>query len=820
MFQDFAYALRTLRKTPGFTAVAVLSIALGIGANSAIFSLADGLLLRPLPVPNASGIIAIQSQLKGESLAGVFQYSEVSYPDFVDLRKRATSFQGLAGSRFWAFGFATEKTGLPQMKFGVLVSGGFFNVLELRPALGRAFGPDEDSVRGRDAVVMLGHDLWTTEFGASPDVIGRTIYLNGIAFTVIGVAPAGFTGPHRLIRCALYVPLAMGPRLAADGQPDFLENRADRQMFIHGRLKPGVTVAQAAAEARVVSRQLSQAYPDTNRTCTLVASTDLKSRLQQDPLDLVLLVFLLALAGVVLLIACANVMNLMLSRGRARRREIAVRLAIGAGRARLIRQLLTESLVIAIAGGGRGLLVARAAADLFSQIRIPMDIPIVLDFRLDPRVLMFTVIASIASAVLFGLIPALQSTRPELAPALKSGNSDGARRGHFLGRNALVIAQVAGSLVLLVFATQAYRGASILLGSPAGFRTDHLLTAGLDPSLARYTPDQTRDFYKRLLERARNLPQVKAAALTEAIPMVPGGDAVRMVPEGVPLAPGTEAVSAMSSTVSEDYFDVIGTPILEGRPFSVTDRADSPRVAIVNEQFARKYYPNQSAVGKRLRMETANGPVVQIVGVARKSKYFFLIEPPVDYVYLPLSQRPRMGMSLLLHTAVPPGDLAAPLRELVRSLDSGQPVVGIRTMDEIFEQRARKTLDILIETIGAMGLLGLILALVGLYGLMTYSVGMRQREIGIRMAIGAGRDSVVQMVLKQGLTLAATGVAIGLALWLAASRPILAFLEARSFSWILLAVVAVGLLGAAALGAYIPARRASLVDPNTVLRQE
>jgi predicted permease len=820
MFQDLAYALRTLKKTPGFTAVAVVSMALGIGANSAIFSFANGILLRPLPVPNPSQVIVVQSHLRGESLGGVFQYSEVSYPDFVDLRNRSRSFAGLAASEYTPFGFTVEKDALPQMKFGVMVSGDFFRVLHVRPVLGRGFRADEDRVAGRDAVAVLGYDLWKTEFAANPDVIGRTIYLNGIAFTVVGVAPESFTGPHPMIRGSMYVPLAMAPRLAGESRPNPLERRGDRVMFVHGRLNPGVTTAQAAAEASVISQQLAQAYPETNRTCSLVTGTDLQSRFRQNPADTMLLLVLLGMAGVVLLIACANVMNLMLSRGRARSREIAVRLAIGAGRGRLIRQFLTESLVIALLGGVFGLVVAEAGADVFSQFRIPGDIPIVVDFRLDPLVLLLTVLASMASAFLFGLVPALQSTRPDLVPALKSGTMGGGRRRQFLGRNVLVIAQVAGSLLLLILATQAYRGASIVLSSPAGFRTDHLLTASFDPSLARYTPAQTQDFYERLLERARALTGVKAAALMEAVPLLPFGSQNRILPEGVQLPPGTEAVKVMSNTVSVDYFDVVDIPVVAGRGFAVTDRAGSPRVAIVNELFARKYYPNQGAVGKRFRLDSAGAPAIEIVGVARQSKYMFPVEPPLDYIYLPLAQRPQTAMTLMLYTAVPPADLAGPLRALVRSLDAGQPVIGIRTMDEIFTQRARTTIDILIETIAGMGVLGLILALVGLYGLMAYSVGLRQREIGIRMAIGADQLGVVKMVLKQGMTLAGMGVGIGLLLWLLASRPVMAIVEARSFSWSLLALVAAGLLVVAAVGAYIPARRASLVDPNTVLRQE
>jgi predicted permease len=820
MLRDFRYALRTLRKSPGFALVAIISLALGIGANSAMFSVADALLLRPLPVPHGSDLIVVQSQLRGEAIAGFAQYSGLSYPDFKDLRERNKSYAGLTASQYSQFGFATEKGALPQMKFGELVSGDYFGVLEVPLALGRAFRPDEDKAAGRDAVVILGHELWRTDFAADPGVVGRTIFLNSIPFTVIGVAPDRFTGSNGLVRSALFVPFAMGPRLQNDLQQSVLEKRDNRGLTVYGRLKPGVSVAQAAAEARVVSQQLAQAYPATNRTCSLVADTDIRSRLKQDTLDAALVFFLLAMAAVVLLIGCANVTNILLSRARARSREIAVRLAIGAGRGRLVRQLLTESLVIAALGGALGLLVAKAGADLFGQIKIPADIPIVIDVRLDPRVLLFTLLAAVASALIFGLAPALQSTHPDLVPALKSGKSDDGKRRRLLGRNTLVIGQVAAALLLLVFATQAYRGASIVISRPPGFRTDHLLMASFDTTLARYTPDQAKRFFKPLLERVRDLPGVKAAALTQAVPMLPGGDTSRLIPEGVKLPPGTEAISVISNTVSDGYFEALNVPIMEGRAFEATDRAESRPVAIVNELFARKYYPNQSAIGKRLRLRGDKDLVLEIVGVARQSKYFFLVEPPVEYLYRPLSQNPQQALTILVETAGPSSAAAGPLRDVVRSLDSGQPMYGIRTMEEVFDQRATKTLSILTEAIGAMGLLGLILAMVGLYGLMSYSVSLRSREIGIRMAIGAGRSGVLGMVMRQGMVLAAAGVSIGLLLCLLASKAVTTALSVPSFNLPFVALVTAGLVAAATLGAYVPAWRASRLDPNAVLRQE
>jgi len=532
------------------------------------------------------------------------------------------------------------------------------------------------------------------------------------------------------------------------------------------------------------------------------------------------LFFLLAMGAVVLLIACANVMNILLSRARARSREIAVRLAIGAGRGRLVRQLLIESLVIALLGGALGLLVAGAGADLFARIKPSTDIPEVLDVRLDPRVLLVTILASVASALVFGLAPALQSTKPDLVPALKSGKADDRKRRRFLGRNTLVIVQVAGAFLLLILATQAYRGTSILISAPAGFRANHLLVASFNPSLARYTPERSREFYKLLLEKARNLAGVKSAALAEAAPMLPESDNTsRVVPEGVKLPPGTEAIGVMSNTVSEGYFDTVNVPIVKGRAFQATDRADSRPVAVVNELFARKHYPNRSPIGQRLRLKDSTGEVLEIVGVARQSKYISLVEPPLEYLYRPLSQNPRQALTIMVQTAGPSSAAASPLRAIVRSLDAGQPMYGVRAMEDVFDQRTR-TLGIWTEAIGAMGLVGLTLAMVGLYGLMSYSVSLRAREIGIRMAIGAGRSGVLGMIMKQGMMLTAAGVTLGLLLCLLASKAITFALGVPGFNLPFVALVTLGLVAAAALGAYAPARRASRLDPNAVLRQE
>jgi predicted permease len=815
MINDIRYALRTLRQSPGFALVAVLSLALGIGANAAIFSLADAMLLRPLPVPKPSQVVAVRAQHRGDRPGGM------SYPDYVDYRNKTRSFEGLAAFKVASFGFAKNKEVLPQMKSGFLATGNCFHVLDVEPQIGRGFRADEDEVPGRDAVVVISNDLWRTEFGASPDAVGKTVFLGGVGFTIIGVAPESFTGIDQWYRPAFYIPMTIWPRLAGTLESNFLEKRGDRSLFVKGRLKPGMSLASANAEAGVIGHWLEQAYPDTDRGYSEAVRTEFQERVDMSPYDAAMAGMLLGLVGIVLLIACANVANLLLSRARARSREIAVRLAIGAGGWRLVRQLLTESLVISLLGAAVGLVVAQAAVSFFSGIRMMSEIPIVLDVRMDGRVLLYTLLAAVASAVLFGLVPALQATRTNLVPALKSGAGNGSgKRRRFLGRNSLVIAQVAGSLVLLVCATQLYRGISYVLTEPPGFRTDHLLMVTFDPTLVRYTPAQTQDFFKRLTERARRIPGVKSAALTRMVPMANMFQGESVIPEGYQMPKDRETILVFADTVGDGYFATAGIPIVAGRGFEATDRADSPRVAVVNRQFAERYYPRQDPLGKRFWIGDRNGQPLVIVGVAKATKYQSLVEPPIEAIYEPLSQNPQTRMTLLLESYGDSAALLGPVRETVRAMDANQPIYSVHTMEEYFEERGRKLFSMLSEITGAMGLLGLTLALLGLYGLMSYSVSRRTREIGIRMAIGADRSGVVKMVLKQGLLLAGIGVAIGVALSLAFGRALTAAWEMPSFDPRVFAAVPVALMAMAALSAYVPARRASRVDPVEALRLE
>jgi predicted permease len=813
-FPDIRFAIRMLLKNPAFTAVAVLSLAIGIGANSAIFSLADGLLLRPLPVLRPSEIVSVEGTTRTNP------YENVSYRDFVDFRDRTRALDGLVAFQLRSFGFSATPDALPQVKYGFLVSGNLLRVLGVQPELGRGFRPDEDQAPGRDAVVILGHDFWEQQFGSDPSAVGRTIRLNGIEFTVIGVLPKAFTGMDQYIRPAMLVPVMMAARLEGNPARNPLEKRDDRGFQVKGRLKPGVSQAQAQADLAGIAKGLEQAYPATNHDQGVTLRTELQSRIERSPPDATLVAMLMSLSALVLLVACANVANLLLSRARARSREMAVRLAIGAGRARLVRQLLTESLLIGSMGGLVGLVVAYAGVRFLNRITIPSDLPILLTIQLDERVLIFSILASLASVLLFGLAPALQTSRTDLVPALKATDADSSGRQRAWGSRLLVVGQVALCLVLLVVSAMMYQGFRNELGAGPGFRTNHLLMMSFDPSLVQFKEVQTKQFYKQLSERAALVPGVVSASLTSSIPMSPNQYTETIAPEGYQFPKGKVSDSVFSSTVGEHFFETMGVSIVSGRGFQAGDSSEAPQVAVINEALAKKYWPNQDPLGKRFRLGDEKGRWVQVAGVAKTGKYLWIAEPPTEFFYLPLAQHFRPRMTLIAQTEGDPAGLIAPLREVVRGLDANQPIYDLRRMDDFYQKRAVDTPNLLIETVGSMGIMGLVLAMAGLYGLVAYSVSRRTREFGIRMAIGAGRGHVLRIVMRQGLLLALSGIGIGVVLSLGAARLVTAtFVSARSEPWAL-AVVPPLLLAVTLLAAYLPALRASKVDPMKALRYE
>lgn len=824
MLKSVRHAARMLRKNPGFTAVAVCSLAIGIGATSAMFSFSDALLLRPLPVFEPSRVAAVST----ESSAAFGTNDAISYPDYVDFRDRNRSFAGLVASSYATFGFSRDQATLPRMKFGLLVSGNFFQVLGVEPSLGRGFRPSEDVAEGRDAVVVLGHDFWVSQFGANSFVLGSKIRLNGIDFTVIGVTPERFTGIDQYFRPALFVPLAMGPRIGSQNSFNMahennLTRRDVRWLTVKGRLKAGISVAQAQADLTAIAAQLQKMYPQTNRNQRIRVQSEFELRARQSPPNVALVVMLCLLALCVLLVACANVAGLLLSRARSRSREIAIRLAIGANRGGLVRQLLLENLLLAIAGGIAGIAVAYAGAKFFSRLPIPSDLPIVFAVGLDRRVLFFTLAVSLLSTLLFGLTPALGTTRPELVPALKAADADSVGRRRFWGRNLIVSGQVALSLVLLVVSAVLLQGFRDELMQGPGYRTDHLFLTSFDTQMVHYADHQMRHFYKEVLDRTRAAPGVKSAALTSVVPLI-GGDGIGVVPEGYELPRGEQAINVFDSIVSDGFFNTMGIRIVQGRAFLESDQANSPPVGIVNEHLANHYWPKGDAIGKRFRLRSSTGTLVQIVGIAKMSKYFWIAEPPLDYVYLPYTQNPRSALTLVAQADASDASTLAPvLREVVRGLDPNMPVFDVRTMQDLYTQRAVKTPNMIAQSVAGLGFMGLVLAMVGLYGLVAYSVSRRTREIGIRMAIGADRQKVVQMVLKQGLKLGLAGIAAGLVISFFACRFLTSAIWIASFNHtnpLLFIAISLPLLLITALATYAPARRASLIDPMRALREE
>lgn len=816
MLDDIRYALRTLRQNPGFSLTAIASIALAIGANSSIFSFADALLLRPLAVREPSRVVTIRSIMPSRSASSLANTGgEMSYPDYEDFRDKSRSFDGVVAYDLKAVGFAHDANSQAQVKMGFTVSGNFFQVLGVEPQQGRGFRPEEDQVPARDAVIVLSHDLWQRDFAADSSIIGRRVRLNGLDFEVIGVAPESFTGMDQFLRPSFYVPFMMAAAL--DPNETVVTKRDNRSIGVKARLKPGVSLEEANADVSAIATALERTYPATNRAVAAAVRSETRMRLDRAPVYGPLIAALFILVILVLLIACCNVANLMLGRGRARAREIAVRIALGSSRARLVRQLMTENLLIALAGGTLGLTIARTAVEFFSRVEVVGDIPIQLAFELNDRVLLFTLAVSVLSPVLFGLVPALQSTAFNLVPALKGGDLN-LNRKRFFGRNALVVVQVAVSLVLLIAASRVYRGAIAMSSADHAFRVERTLTMRLDTEIPRYSPAQTEQFYKTLIERSAEVPGLKSAALAFYVPLTTNPRTKTVIPEGYQFPAGQTNLTVFEGSVDDRYFQTFGVPILKGRGFAPSDTANSPRVAIVNDTFAHDYL-GPEPVGRRIRLNGADGPWLEVVGVVATGPYLAMTEQPTGFLYLPLSQNPERRLTLIVESAGDPAGLSGPLRELVRSIDSNVPILAVRTMDEIFEKASVLGVQLVTTVFAVASLMGLVLAVVGLYAVVAYQAERRTREIGIRMALGAQRLHVMRMILKHAAQMGVSGVVIGLVLSLF-SGGALTMGRATTPDLLVFALVPTVLLLITFAAAAIPACRAAQVDPIRALRQD
>ncbi len=805
LLQDLSYAWRTLRKSPGFTAAVVFSIGLGIAANTTVFSIVNAVLLGSLPVREPDRLLNFSN---GNSF---------SYPDYVDYRDQTRGvFEGVCAS-FVLVPVSLGGVAEPERIWGQVVSGNYFAVVGVKLELGRGFVPDEDQVPNRNPVVVLSHGLWRRRFGGDPAIVGKGVILNNSRYTVVGVAPAGFLGTVRAITPEFWAPLAMlgqmMPELAVEK-----DHRDSKWLMLDARLMPGVSQASALAAVNVVKRRLDAAYHKAEKNPAPVTLSEAGGFPVREGFIFALMATLMIVVGLVLLIACANVANLLLARASARQKEIGIRLAIGASRARLIRQLLTESIVLSALGAAAGFLLAMAAIQPMAHFELPLPLPIGFNFAPDARVFAFTAVLSVVTGILFGLAPALRATRPDLVATLKDqGGPIGSFR-RFGMRNVLVVVQVALSLVLLVGSSLFLRSLGNASSIDLGMRTDNLLMMAFDPKLHHYTADKTRQFLAQLRERVEVLPGVRSVSYLDILPLSIGGHTETVEAEGAKS--GTKPSETDVYSVGAGYFETIGVPLLRGQGFR--SPAGTAPVAVVNETLAKRAFPDGNALGRMLRM---SGKTYEIVGIAKNSKSRTIGEEPASMLYLPLGQHPEdvmsfFGISLLVKTVGNPRAMTGAVRAQIAALDPNLAVFGVQTMQEHVD-KSMLIPKLSAVLLGVFGAVGLVLATIGLYGVLSYAVRRRTREIGIRMALGASAQGVLRMVARQGMCLAGVGLVIGLAMafgvWRLAASLLYGISATDRVTFIGVPAL---LLVVAFVATLVPARRAARVDPMDALRWE
>jgi len=811
IWHDLRYGARMLMKNPGFTLIAALTLALGIGANTAIFTWLKAIYLEPLPGVAASHRLVM---LRSTWIKSANSPMWVSYPNYKDYRDRNEVFSGLAAFNDISFNLVDGK-GQPERIWGSLVSGNYFDVLGVRLALGRTFTPDEDRTPGTHPVVVISHRLWQRRFASDPALIGKTIRLNQLDFTVIGVAPKGFRGSYMGLEYDLWAPAIMYPQVSPSGH--HLDLRGSHHFLVIGRLRDGAPFEQAQVNVQAIAAQLAKDYPRENEGegATLITLIDDPEGF--GPIAPSLMV-LMAAAGLVLLIACVNVANLLLARVAGRSREMGIRLALGAGRGRLVRQMLTESLLLAVTGGAGGALLALWLSNAMSLMIPPMGYPVSLNLAWDYRVSGFAVALTFLTVLAVGLVPALRATKVDPVVSIKNeGRAIGALRRRSRLRGALVVTQIAVSLVSLVCAGLFIRTLARQLKVNPGFDPERVLLVSMNLYPNGYDEKRGVEFYRQLLERIAALPGVVSASLSDKVPNAwSGGATWDHEIEGYAPRPD-EPMGMVYEVVAPRYFQTMRIPLAEGREFSEADHAQSAPVAIVNETMARRYWPGQSPMGKRLR--GGGGKWSAIIGVARDVNHLGARAPARPFMYYPLAQDYSSQATLVARTAGDPWQALSGVRGAVRALDATLPVFDEKTLAThagipLFLDR------IVVTFLSAFGLLALTLAAIGLYGVMAYSVIARTHEIGIRMALGARGLDVLKQVLKEGMVLALIGMAIGLAASFASTRLMESLLFGVSATDAVTFVLASLLLAAIALLAcYLPARRATKVDPMIALRR-
>ncbi len=814
--RDIRFGFRMLRKSPGVTVVVVIALALGVGANTAIFSVVNGFLLRPLPVPSPEQITVLAIQQKDAPVgSGGF-----SYPGFVDFRTQAGSVADIFGMVIGTIQFTANDQS--EECFANYVSRNFFTALGLQPAAGRLYLPSEGETPGEPLLVVLGYGYWQKRFHSDPRAIGRQIRINGKPATIIGVVPRQFQGMYSIFETHVYLP--MSGMIREESTSLFWENRDRRRILAFGRLRPGISLREAQSSLDVISARLGRQYPATDKWFTVRAVPEKLARPIPYANNFFLAVsgLFLVLAVLVWLLAGMNVENILLARGSARRREMAIRAALGAGRARLIRQMLTESVLLAILGGAAGMFLGMWASRLITSIHL-QSLPLHVNASFDWRVFAVAAASALLTGLVVGLLPAFRASSADVNSVLHEGGQRGSFGAHHSGfRNFLVVVQVAGSFTLLVVAGLFVRSLQKVQAFDLGFDPSHVLNVTMDPQQAGYDQSRSEAFYREIESRVRSLPGVQSVSLASYVPMggFPNGRPVSLA--GRPTPPGRQAPSVLCNSVNAAYFETMRITFLRGRIFTDADNETAPRVAIINQTMAARFWPREDPIGKRFSMGGDSGPFMEVVGVTANGKYKTVGEDAEPFFYVPLAQNFASKLALQIRTLGPPESLAAPVKEQIARLAPDLAIVNIETMDQLLAGAFGFYVFRLAATLAAaLGVIGLILAVVGVYGVVSFAASQRTREMGIRIALGANSRDILNLVWLQGVRLVLAGVAIGTAAAWALTRAMTHLLaEVSASDPATYVTVAILLAAVALLACYIPARRAVRVDPMVALRYE